>query len=538
MNVAEALNIPALAGCGIIAGIDGKENEILHVNMMDAPDISNYLKPNELLVTTAYHVKDDPQLLLDLIVAMDEKGCAALGIKTQRFLMEVPKEVKALADKLKFPVIELPIETSLGDIVNQTLSSILDKRTDELRFALDTHKQFSDHIMSGKGIQKLLLHLTELIRYPVVLVDPYGKAIASSEKSDAISEVINNFYSNSLSAYFPKTSFFTFSTIVARQTYTVSSVYTYEKIAGYLIIFGHVRPDYHAEMLTLEQAANVISFELMKENALKQYERRIRNEFFFHFTEDRFSSDQEALNRAKEFALPSDSYYLCAIGKVDKLGSTKSFTSNQRKMDTIYEFMEEELDSSSLSTHLFTRGDLVVLLFEADSVNIEMNTVSTEALAILQTKISDRFDHLLSFGISNLARGFIQVKASVTEAQDALKAGQLAGKKGFMQYYQTKDVLELLRMLPKNDLKDFYHHTLKDLAKPTQHDRQTLLQTLFVYLESHCQISETAKQLYVHRNTVVYRLEKCEEIIGHPLTDPDFSLRVRLALRMQTILEL
>lgn len=538
MKVTEVLKIPALVGCNIIAGMAGEENEILHVNMMDAPDISNYLKSNELLVTTAYHVKDDPQLLMDLIVAMDQKGCAALGIKTQRFLMEIPTEVKVLANTLGFPIIELPIDTSLGDIVNQTLSSILDKRTNELRFALDTHKQFSDHIMSGKGIQKLLLHVKELIRSPVVLVDPYGKVIANSEKSDVITEVINNFYVNKLSNYFPTTAFFTFSIISTNQTVTVSTVYTYEKIAGYLIIFGHVQPNHHAEMLTLEQAANVISFELMKENALKHYERRIRNEFFFHFTEDRFSSDQEALNRAKEFALSSEHYYLCAIGKIDKLGSANSFTSSQRQMDNIYEFIEEEFDSSSFSIHLFTRGDLVVLLFEVDRVNPEMNTAVTKMLTVIQTKISDRFEQLLSFGISNVARGFIQVRTSFNEAQDALKAGQLAGKNGFIQHYQTKDVLEILRMLPEGDLLDFYHNTLKELAKPSQHDRQTLLKTLFVYLEAHCQISETAKQLYVHRNTVVYRLEKCEDIIGHPLTDPDFSLRVRLALRIQTILDL
>ncbi len=72
--------------------------------------------------------------------------------------------------------------------------------------------------------------------------------------------------------------------------------------------------------------------------------------------------------------------------------------------------------------------------------------------------------------------------------------------------YHAKDVPELLRLLPVEDLKKFYNSTLQSLAEKQQED-QSLLHTLSVYLETHCQISETAKRLYVHRNTVIYRLE-------------------------------
>ena len=63
-----------------------------------------------------------------------------------------------------------------------------------------------------------------------------------------------------------------------------------------------------------------------------------------------------------------------------------------------------------------------------------------------------------------------------------------------------------------------------------------LLQTLSVYLETHCQLAETAKRLYIHRNTVIYRLEKCEEIIGRSLKDPEETLRLRMAFRIKALL--
>ncbi|WP_206537455.1 helix-turn-helix domain-containing protein [Listeria cornellensis] len=59
---------------------------------------------------------------------------------------------------------------------------------------------------------------------------------------------------------------------------------------------------------------------------------------------------------------------------------------------------------------------------------------------------------------------------------------------------------------------------------------QELRRTLQVYLSCQCEITETAKQLYIHRNTVKYRIAKCAAFLDHPITHADFSLKLRLAL--------
>ncbi|RKJ30086.1 PucR family transcriptional regulator, partial [Butyricicoccus sp. 1XD8-22] len=65
-------------------------------------------------------------------------------------------------------------------------------------------------------------------------------------------------------------------------------------------------------------------------------------------------------------------------------------------------------------------------------------------------------------------------------------------------------------------------------------DEQTILfETLNEYLECHCQISETAKRLFVHRNTVIYRIEKCSSLLNKDLKDPEVTLQLRLALRIR-----
>ena len=211
MKVAELLHLPFLSGMHVIAGESGMECEVHTVNMMDAPDIITFLKPNEFLVTTAYHLKDQPLSLKTLVEGMAKQGCAALGIKTRRYLKEVPDEILQLANELSLPIIDLPEELSLGEITNLTLRAILDQRAHELMYAMETHKQFTNLIMRGKGIQKLLDHLSNMIEFPITLVDQYLKPIVYPNRTSEVFSIIKKIGSEGFNYQATKTPFLSFS---------------------------------------------------------------------------------------------------------------------------------------------------------------------------------------------------------------------------------------------------------------------------------------------------------------------------------------
>lgn len=537
MNVGEVLKIPILEKCHVIGGEVGKNREVLYVNMMDAPDIIHYLKPNVLLVTTGYHIKDNIEFLIELIRSMEKKGCAALGIKTKRFLKEIPDEIRDLADELAFPIIDIPMDLSLGDIVNHTLSYILDKRTNELQQAINVHKQFTNHIMSGRGVEKLIDNLSEILGLPVSLLDQYAKCICCSPRGTGIStETSSLFPINQLRLKAISNSSVTFSLINNKQTYSIFPFRTYEKKIGYLAVIGEIHLNDHSAYLTIEQAANVISFEWMKENALKQNYERIKNDFFFHFVEGSTYSQEEIINRAAEFSLQRDQRYVCAAGMLDTPDFSGTYTQTLLKNDAIFDYIEEELMSLSVDAHLFKKGDHCVLLFERSEKERDSNVFLV--LKQIQASVNKHFNQSISFGVSNLAVNFLYVKNAFKEAMDTLKTNSLSGKKFFIEGYRTKDISELLRVIPTQDLKDFYLNALNKLSSPKYDEDETLLKTLFVYVETHCQISETAKRLFVHRNTVVYRLEKCQELLEKDISDPETTLQIRLAMHIKAMLQL
>ncbi|MCQ4085654.1 PucR family transcriptional regulator [Saccharibacillus sp. JS10] len=536
MKLNELLKLPVFDETVIVAGEQGLNCEVYTVNMMDAPDIMPYLKSNELLITTAFHLKDDLSSLLDLIRGMSAQGCAALGIKSKRYLGSIPPSAVQLANKLNLPLLELPPNTSLGDIVNKSLSHILDMRTTELHNAMQTHRQFTQQIMSGQGIPKLLDQLSTLLHLPVLLLGPYLQPISgqfthssTAAKLEALLSEGGQFLASSsiCSAFTMRDG--------EKETLTLFPVYTHRQL-HYLCIEGLIPFSESSVILTVEQATNVIAFELMKENALKQNRRRIKNDFFANFIGGAFSGSEEIASRGREFGLSGDQRYICAVAKVDGIDKTTSFVQYKAEQDRIAEHLEAELMNFRHPLHLFTHDRAYVLLMPLTEDWKTVEPTFMSLLERLQRKIATHYGSDLSLGFSSYAQPLAHVPISYKEANEALYFGGIAGKKRFIEMYQPKEVPEILRMIPFEHLRKFYTDTMQGFTDETLKDHQMLLQTLSVYMETHCQLAETAKRLYIHRNTVIYRLDKCEEIIGRSLKDPEETLRLRMAFRIKALL--
>ena len=91
-------------GCAsLVAGKGGIERIVETYDMMEQPDVKQWLRKHLLLITTGYAIRNDKEALLNLIRMMDEANASALAIKT-RFFDDFPKEALQLADELNFPL--------------------------------------------------------------------------------------------------------------------------------------------------------------------------------------------------------------------------------------------------------------------------------------------------------------------------------------------------------------------------------------------------------------------------------------------------
>jgi purine catabolism regulator len=140
-------------------------------------------------------------------------------------------------------------------------------------------------------------------------------------------------------------------------------------------------------------------------------------------------------------------------------------------------------------------------------------------------------------GIGETARTPLEVRRSASEAQDTARLGLLVVGPGHIARTADLGVYRLLLALRKSgDLQPFVERELAPLRNtPRREDH--LLETVEVYLACNGNLSEAARRLHLHRNSLLYRLHHIRDLLGHDLENPEQRLALQLALKGLRVLE-
>lgn len=142
-------------GCAsLVAGKGGVERIVETYDMMEQPDVKQWLRKHLLLITTGYAIRNDKEALLNLIRMMDEANASALAIKT-RFFDDFPKEALQLADELNFPLFLLNNNTGFSEVVFPVMLAIVEAKN---HMQLDTRYQITRN-NKGELDEKLFMDL-------------------------------------------------------------------------------------------------------------------------------------------------------------------------------------------------------------------------------------------------------------------------------------------------------------------------------------------------------------------------------------------
>lgn len=120
----------------------------------------------------------------------------------------------------------------------------------------------------------------------------------------------------------------------------------------------------------------------------------------------------------------------------------------------------------------------------------------------------------LNIGLGKCFTDLIQATTSFDQARLALKFADFVQEQNRVYCYQNLGVYKLLFELDENILEEYYQETLGKLAEYDQKHGTELIPTLKVYLQENGNSIQAAKKLFIHKNTLIYRLKKVENITG------------------------
>lgn len=128
ITVHSAARLGGLKHSRLVAGEKGLDRLIGWVDVLEVPDASLWLRENELLVTTCYAVRNDPEGQLAILRSMARSGAAALAVKFGRFIGQPPPEMIRLANELAIPLFDVPDGISFMDITHPVMAAIINSQ--------------------------------------------------------------------------------------------------------------------------------------------------------------------------------------------------------------------------------------------------------------------------------------------------------------------------------------------------------------------------------------------------------------------------
>ncbi len=184
--------------------------------------------------------------------------------------------------------------------------------------------------------------------------------------------------------------------------------------------------------------------------------------------------------------------------------------------------------------------DFVINVNETDIVlvkeikpNIESKDIDQLANSIVDT-LSSEFYTRCYVGIGTVVEGMKDLARSFKEAQIALDVGKVFDTDKNIVRYDNLGIARLIYQLPTT-LCDIFLREVFKKGSIESLDHETLF-TIQKFFENNLNVSETSRKLFVHRNTLVYRLEKIKKITGLDLREFEDAIVFKVALMVKKYL--
>jgi len=290
----------------------------------------------------------------------------------------------------------------------------------------------------------------------------------------------------------------------------------------------------HHERQIVERAALVMAALAQRQRAEREVEWRLSREVFDQVLDIRADTDiSTVVERGLSLGVDLRRPNIIVIFKIepdaghDPGRAAHSSARNTRLITAVQRFV----DMSPAHAIAVARADHVVVIHPAD----ESDAVDELIVRLQDQMRAVRAIDSLATVVSTVCREPADYEPNYRAALTALSLKKAGSQNGVVRVPDLGVYALLLNARRPDELAAFAADTTASLRKYDAENGTELLKTLRVYLEERGKLAPTAARLFVHANTVSYRLNRVSEITGGHPNDLDFALRFELAFMIEQL---
>ncbi len=537
LSVTDLLRIPQFKDAVLLGGASGLSEEVSRVNVMEVPDVVDWVRPGEFLMTTGYPFRQEPEVMVTLIEQLAEKGVAALGIKTKRYIDAVPESAIRAADACGLPLIELPPDTTFSDVVREVMERVLVQESKQLALLQYRVQRLSYVLLHGDGLDAFLQLLESLVDNPVALLDDRGQWTAS-QSALRICERLEAEDWRRLREESPRET--SFLPAGDRSIRVYGSADQGGERRHMLLLFEERQEFSIVDSLTINWASELVGFEISTAQARRKIEAKYIDQFLQDWIVGRIVSPIDLQLRAEACGCPLDAGMDYRVGII----AVQERKLNAPALQEIAQRLNWERTGGEMRWTVIEENLVVVIASPKDAAGSgsasdrRKDDAGACAAAALRPYLSGRErDYRVCLGRAVAARESVPI--SYREARRAAEVSAVCRlQQEVVSYADLGTYLLLYRLLGTEEAEEFKLNYLQALLEYDNRSSQgTLLKTLKTYFECNGNVKETADRMFLHYNTVIYRLDRIKNELGIPLDLAETRLQLQLAIKLHEIKE-
>ncbi|MBN2984478.1 PucR family transcriptional regulator [Cohnella algarum] len=533
LTVKELLMLPLLKQAKLIAGERGVSAAITRISLLETADVSPRVRMGELLLAGGAMLREQSDRFRQMIPDLVQRGCAAIGFKPDRPSGELPKEVAEEAAIHGLPIVELPYALSFSDLVRSVMERLLAQESVQLTELQGRIHHMTRLLLDGNGLYAFLDAMENMLGNPVAIVRDQDKPWLSESLRSADAVEVWPFVQMLAGRHAGKLSSGGFTLMQNVCRVYASPVPASRFKPACLVLLERNREIQPLDVVTVDRLASLTGLELANVEAVREVEGKYVDQFLQDWLSGKLVSEQDWKLRAEVCgcSLPEETP-LCAV----LAGFGEGEQSQEKLREMARKIRSERLQAADSVLSAPVGADLVLIVPVPDTGRLEARADITES-GVMQ-RLHDELRQLLGEESLRLFAGRPaerpeQLSASLSQARRARQAADVCGLDGNIVTYDRLGVYSLLYLIPSSEERDQF---LQRFSIPLQHaDKRgggRLVETLEMFFRCNGNIKLTSEKLYAHYNTVVYRLEKIQNILGISLDDPEDRLQLQLSLKL------
>jgi purine catabolism regulator len=544
ITVQDLLNEALPSGSRVAAGHTGLDRDVTWATRLRAaPPAFEHLSGGELVLLPPRVLEelDERLTLADAVRQLATFNVAAVAT------MSAPSiRASEAADITGLPLIVLPRATQLGALERQTARFITERRRAIQHRGQEVTRKLMELAIAGESLDAQVGTLAQMIGRTIVVEGRDGQLITVHSPDDTRVEAqINTVLKYTHEAVQPWLR--SVATTSAAEPATavfngrdpwkriVAPVVGRDGLLGNLSLMVHGNNVGAAEQILTARGAAACAVTMARDQATAHARREIELNVLDEILDGALRSEVSLAQQLTRLGHDIDRPHVAIILRaVADEGVNRA---RARRWTMLEDGLRRAAVRQPAQVLWRVRGSTAEVVWPIDDparVEETANMVHAEVRSLLDQQ---GVQESVSVGVGRVGRGFEGIRQSHLEARQALMLGRRIRGTGQVTLFDQLGVYRLIfaaEQLP--EMRGFLDETLGLLIAYDREHGAELVKTLDAYFEANCSPKEASNLLQVHRNTVLYRLDRIAAIMQIDLNDPDTRLRLHLALHVRLAL--